>query len=73
MVIDYLPLIKVKTTFTMSPLAAYAIAVRGSEYDLPQDILDNIVAKSISAFGTSAYESRGSSGHQRDDADDYDI
>ncbi|RDB28523.1 Translin-associated protein X [Hypsizygus marmoreus] len=31
--------------------AAYAITVRGSEYDLPQDMLDDLVAQSISRFG----------------------
>jgi len=30
--------------------AAYAIAVRGSEYDLPQERLDDIVALSVSNF-----------------------
>lgn len=33
--------------------AAYAIVVRGSEYDLPPDMLDDIVARSISSFGSS--------------------
>lgn len=51
-------------------LAAYAIAVRGSEYDLPQDILDDMVAASISAFSTSGYghsELRGGSERRTDD------
>ncbi|KAF8058274.1 Translin [Lyophyllum atratum] len=43
--------------------AAYAIAVRGSEYALPQEMLDDIVAQSISRF-----ESR----HKRDGDDHQD-
>ncbi|KAF5377441.1 hypothetical protein D9615_005153 [Tricholomella constricta] len=31
--------------------AAYAIAVRGSEYALPQEMLDDLVAQSVSRFG----------------------
>ena len=57
-------------------LAAYAIVVRGSEYDLPPDILDDIVAQSISAFSPSDKhsESRGQARRHRDnDIDgDYD-
>ncbi|EPQ60971.1 Translin [Gloeophyllum trabeum ATCC 11539] len=33
--------------------AAYTIAVRSSEYDLPSDILDDIVARSISGYDNS--------------------
>lgn len=32
-------------------LAAYAIVVRSSEYDLPPEMLDDIVALSLSRFG----------------------
>jgi hypothetical protein len=33
-------------------IAAYAIVVRGSEYDLPPERLDDIVALSVSSFGS---------------------
>ena len=39
--------------------AAYAIVVRSSEYDLPKEMLDDIVAKSISKF-------TGNDGHGHD-------
>jgi hypothetical protein len=35
---------------SISYIAAYAIVVRGSEYDLPPDRLDDIVALSVSSF-----------------------
>lgn len=34
-------------------LAAYAIAIRSSEYDLSQDILDDIVARSVSGYASA--------------------
>jgi len=44
----------------LSLLAAYAIAIRSSEYDLPQDMLEDIVVKTISGLGVgSAGRSRG--------------
>ena len=39
--------------------ATYAIVVRSSEYDIPTEMLDDIVAKSISKF-------TGNSGHGHD-------
>lgn len=52
--------------------AVYAIVVRGSEYDIPPDMLDDIIAQSISTFSstTSAKSRLG----QRDirNGDDYD-
>jgi hypothetical protein len=73
MVINWL-LLKVRLLMVYY-LAAYAIAVRGSEYDLPQDILDDIVATSISTFSNSGYghsEFKGRSGYRKeDDIDDY--
>ncbi|KAH9487108.1 Translin-associated protein X [Psilocybe cubensis] len=43
--------------------AAYAIFVRSSEYDLPPEILDDIVAQSVSNYSSHTYETRG---HRRD-------
>jgi len=40
--------------------AAYAIVVRSSEYDLPKEMLEDIVTKSISKFTT------GNDGHGHD-------
>ena len=40
--------------------AAYAIVVRSSEYDLPKEMLEDIVSKSISKFTT------GNDGHGHD-------
>jgi hypothetical protein len=40
--------------------AAYAIVVRSSEYDLPKEMLEDIVSKSISRFAT------GNDGHGHD-------
>ena len=44
--------------YTEINLAIYAIAIRGSEYDLPPDIMDSIVAKSISEFSREAASHR---------------
>ncbi|GLB36427.1 putative translin [Lyophyllum shimeji] len=52
--------------------AAYAIAVRTSEYSLPQEMLDDIVAESISTFSAED-ESRTRSGRRRDDDNPDDI
>lgn len=38
--------------------AAYAIVVRSSEYDLPTEMLDDIVAKSISKFTGPGHDVR---------------
>ncbi|PFH49210.1 hypothetical protein AMATHDRAFT_195235 [Amanita thiersii Skay4041] len=48
--------------------ATYAIVVRGSEYDLPQEMLDDIVAQSISTLtdGTFTDEQRQSKRHRSD-------
>lgn len=46
--------------------AAYAIAVRSSEYALPQEMLDDIVAQSISSFSVEQ-DSRTRQGRRRDD------
>lgn len=41
-------------------LAAYTIAVRSSEYDLPPEILDDIVARATSHFSDrSSQRARG--------------
>ena len=62
--------------FCQSPfLAAYAIVVRSSEYDLPPDMLDDIVAQSVSNYNTHGHETRQAGGHRRrggesDDEDD---
>ncbi|KAF8887960.1 Translin [Gymnopilus junonius] len=55
--------------------AAYAIVVRSSEYDLPPDMLDDIVAQSVSNYHSYGDETRQASGHRRgsgmsDDEDD---
>jgi hypothetical protein len=49
-------------------LAAYAIVVRGSEYDVAPEILDDIVAISVSTFGKDRRHKRGRKGE--DDEDD---
>jgi hypothetical protein len=48
----------------------YAIVVRGSEYDIPPDMLDDLIAQSISTFSsnTSAKTRLG----QVRSGDDYD-
>ncbi|KAG2156481.1 uncharacterized protein EDB93DRAFT_1079591, partial [Suillus bovinus] len=33
--------------------AVYAIVVRGSEYDIPPDMLDDLIAQSISTFSST--------------------
>ncbi len=35
-------------------LATYAIVVRGSEYDLPQEMLDDIVSRVVAPFRDAA-------------------
>ncbi|TFK57487.1 Translin [Heliocybe sulcata] len=55
--------------------AAYTIAVRSSEYDLPDDILDDIVARCISGYDTNHrnYDRRPDRTRDRDgDEDDSD-
>ncbi|KAF9014990.1 Translin [Cyathus striatus] len=52
--------------------AAYAIFVRSSEYDLPPEMLDDIVSQTISSYSSSAYgheysQNRGNSERWRDD------
>ncbi|CAA7258794.1 unnamed protein product [Cyclocybe aegerita] len=51
--------------------AAYAIAVRSSEYDLPPELLDDIVAQSISNYGGVLRQSAGhrKTGDLSDDED----
>jgi len=51
-------------------LAAYAVVVRGSEYDLPPDILDDIVAQFISDFGGKWSDHRPRTRHRNDDSGD---
>ena len=46
----------------LSFLAAYAIAIRSSEYDLPEDMLEDIVAKSISGLGVGSAGRSGGGG-----------
>ncbi|KAG1755019.1 Translin [Suillus paluster] len=43
--------------------AVYAIVVRGSEYDIPPDMLDDIIAQSISTFSCST-SARSRPGHR---------
>lgn len=55
--------------------AAYAIFVRSSEYDLPPEMLDDIVAQSISSYNASSHTTnpaqRKQAGRRRDyDSDD---
>lgn len=42
------------------------MVVRGSEYDLPPDVLDDIVAQSISSFGGQAQDRRRRPGRRQD-------
>ncbi|TFK41337.1 Translin [Crucibulum laeve] len=53
---------------------AYAIFVRSSEYDIPPEMLDDIVAQSISSYSGSPYgqEHRGRPGRRIDDVTDDD-
>ena len=55
----YHPCFLISGFFFCLLLAAYAIVVRSSEYDLPKEMLDDIVAKSISKF-------TGNDGHGHD-------
>lgn len=55
------------TLKTLAFLAAYAIVVRGSEYDVPQEMLDDMVAISISTFGGGHRHKRGRKGGDNDD------
>ncbi|KAF8168281.1 Translin [Crassisporium funariophilum] len=43
--------------------AAYAIVVRSSEYDLPPEMLDDIVAQSISNYSSSGVDNGAAFGH----------
>ncbi|KAG5648202.1 hypothetical protein DXG03_006157 [Asterophora parasitica] len=52
--------------------AAYALAVRGSEYALPQEMLDDLVAQSISRFSSVQDDSRPRRRRDDDDADEVD-
>ena len=54
--------------------AAYAIVVRSSEYDLSPEMLDDIVAKSISSYSDNLPETGQFPGHRRkaDNGDDDD-
>lgn len=53
-------------------IAAYAIAVRTSEYDLPPDILEDIVGRMVSGFsGADSYGGR--KGSRADDNDDDEV
>jgi len=48
--------------------AAYAIVVRGSEYDLPPERLDDIVVLSVSSFsGRDRQHKRADKGGNEDD------
>ena len=54
--------------------AAYAIVVRSSEYDLPKEMLDDIVVKSISKFtgdGGHGHDVRPVARRQIDDTNSY--
>lgn len=53
--------------------AAYAIAVRSSEYDLPPEMLDDIAAMVSSSYGRGSGEEQGRQKRPRlDDGDDDD-
>lgn len=52
--------------------AAYAIAVRSSEYDLPPELLDDIVARTVSIAGGGNEPPRRKRGREDDDEDEYD-
>ncbi len=47
-------------------LAAYTIVVRSSEYDLPPEILDDIVARAISHFSDRPFKRVGEQGAEDD-------
>ncbi|THH05301.1 hypothetical protein EW146_g9939 [Bondarzewia mesenterica] len=55
-------------------VAAYAIAVRSSEYDLPPEIIDDVVSTLLSRFDTDdASRGTGRRGRRRDDDGDDDV
>ena len=49
--------------------AAYTIAVRFSEYDVPPEMMEDIVSSTVANFSSDTRESRGGRG-RRDDYDD---
>lgn len=56
------------TIFFNSPcVAAYAIVVRSSEYDLSPEMLDDIVAKSISSYSGQTFGRRREADNSDDD------
>lgn len=48
---DFRILLPANTGLDVVDLAIYAIVVRGSEYDLSPEMLDDIVVKCVSSFG----------------------
>ncbi|KDQ54767.1 hypothetical protein JAAARDRAFT_348283 [Jaapia argillacea MUCL 33604] len=52
--------------------AAYAIAVRTSEFDLPPDILDDIVARCVSGYETNNHGRKAQRWQEHFDSDDED-
>lgn len=62
-------------TLNFNTLAAYAIVVRGSEYDLPPEMLDDIVSLSVSTYGNRGRQHKKGgkdalTGHDNDYEDD---
>lgn len=51
-------------------LATYAIIVRGSEYDLPQDMLDDIVSRVVAPFRDTVDEDHIRHKRGRGESDD---
>jgi len=45
--------------------ATYAIVVRGSEYDLPQEMLDDIVSRVVAPFRDAAFADEDHTHHKR--------
>lgn len=52
----------------------YAVVVRSSEYDLPQEMLDDMVALSVTSYNADPRDRRAKSGYgiKADDGGGYD-
>ncbi|EIW86435.1 Translin [Coniophora puteana RWD-64-598 SS2] len=53
--------------------AVYSIVVRGSEFDLPQEVLDDIIARSMSTVNDGSTRSKGKDVHDRANEDELGI
>jgi len=53
--------------------AVYSIVVRGSEFDLPQEVLDDIIARSMSTVNDGNARSKGKDARDRANEDDFGI